>query len=74
MSGRNQLWCAVFLEHYITHELSFTGGDLIDEGVRDLREQRETIAALLVAIGSPDSAGLGIELPEPLRRIPEHRL
>ena len=29
------------------------GGHLIDEGVTDLREGRETIAALVVAIGSP---------------------
>jgi hypothetical protein len=29
------------------------GEDLIDEGVSDLRAERETIAALLVAIGSP---------------------
>ena len=50
------------------------GGDLIDEGVRDLREQRETIAALLVAIGSPRLRRFGIELPESLPENPEHRL
>jgi hypothetical protein len=50
------------------------GGDLIDEGVRDLREQRETIAALLVAIGSPRLRRLGIELPDLLPEDPEHRL
>jgi hypothetical protein len=50
------------------------GGDLIDEGVRDLREGRETIAALLVAIGSPRLSRLGIELPDSLPQDPEHRL
>ena len=50
------------------------GGDLIDEGVRDLREQRETIAALLVAIGAPRLRRLGIELPDSLPEDPEHRL
>ena len=50
------------------------GGDLIDEGVTDLREGRETIAALLVAIGSPRLRRLGIELPDSLPEDPEHRL
>ncbi len=50
------------------------GGDLIDEGLTDLREGRETIAALLVAIGSPRLRRLGIELPDRLPKDPEHRL
>jgi hypothetical protein len=50
------------------------GEDLIEEGLRDLREQRETIAALLVAIGSPRLRQLGIELPDTLPDNPEHRL
>jgi hypothetical protein len=50
------------------------GGDLIDEGVTDLREGRETIAALLVAIGSPRLSRLGVELPDSLPEDPEHRL
>jgi len=50
------------------------GGDLIDEGVTDLREGRETIAALLVAIGSPRLRRLGMELPHTLPEDPEHRL
>jgi hypothetical protein len=50
------------------------GGDLIDEGVTDLREGRETIAALLVAIGSPRLRRLGIELPDSLPEDLEHRL
>jgi hypothetical protein len=50
------------------------GADLIEEGVRDLRERRETIAALLVATGAPRLRRLGIELPDSLPENPEHRL
>lgn len=47
---------------------------MIEEGVADLRGQRETIAALLVAIGSPRLRRLGIELPDNLPDNPEDRL
>lgn len=50
------------------------GEDLIEAGVRDLREQRETVPALLVAIGSPRLRRLGIQLPDSLPENPEHRL
>lgn len=50
------------------------GADLIEAGVRDLQEQRETIPALLVAIGSPRLRRLGIKLPDSLPENPEHRL
>src|SRR5436190_11853850 len=50
------------------------GADLIEAGLRDLRENRETIAALLVAIGSPRLRRLGIELPDKLPENPEDRL
>ena len=50
------------------------GEDLIEAGVQDLRDGRETVAALLVAIGSPRLKRLGLELPEPLPTNPEHRL
>jgi hypothetical protein len=50
------------------------GEDLIEAGVRDLIERRETIAALLVAIGAPRLRQIGIELPENLPNAPEHRL
>ena len=50
------------------------GADLIEAGLRDLRENRETIAALLVAIGSPRLRRLGIELPDSLPENPAHRL
>lgn len=50
------------------------GEDLIEAGVQDLRDGRETIAALLVAIGSPRLRRLGLELPDHLPTNPEHRL
>ncbi len=50
------------------------GEDLIEAGVQDLRAGRETIAALLVAIGSPRLRRLGLDLPELLPTDPEHRL
>ncbi|HEY0431455.1 MAG TPA: hypothetical protein VGC61_06540 [Pyrinomonadaceae bacterium] len=50
------------------------GEDLIETGVQDLRAGRETIAALLVAIGSPRLRRLGLDLPNPLPQEPEHRL
>jgi hypothetical protein len=50
------------------------GEDLIEAGVQDLRAGRETIAALLVAIGSPRLRRLGLELPNLLPQEPEHRL
>ena len=50
------------------------GEDLIEAGVQDLREGRETIAALLVATGAPRLRRLGLELPDHLPTNPEHRL
>ncbi len=50
------------------------GAELIEAGLIDLREQRETVAALLVAIGAPRLRRLGIELPTTLPENPEHRL
>jgi hypothetical protein len=50
------------------------GDDLIEAGVQDLADGRETIAALLVAIGAPRLKRLGIDLPEQLPNNPEHRL
>src|SRR6266550_7620193 len=68
-----------FVQFFSKHYTGFMnsalpGGDLIDEGVADLREGRETVAALLVAIGSPRLRRLGIELPDTLPEDPEHRL
>ena len=50
------------------------GEDLIEAGLSDLRERRETVAALLVAIGSPRLRRLGLKLPDQLPENPEHRL
>ena len=50
------------------------GSDLITAGLLDLQSGRETIAALLVAIGSPRLRQLGFELPIQLPNNPEHRL
>jgi len=50
------------------------GADLIESGLNDLREGRETIAALLVAIGATRLRNIGLKLPEKLPDNPEHRL
>jgi hypothetical protein len=50
------------------------GEELIEAGVQDLRNGRETIAALLVAIGAPRLRRLGLNLPDQLPTNPEHRL
>jgi hypothetical protein len=48
------------------------GADLVRQGLEDLRAQRQTPAALLVAIGAPRLRRLGIDVPA----VPaaEHRL
>ncbi len=50
------------------------GEDLIEAGLRDLQNGRETVEALLVAIGSPRLKRLGFELPDHLPQNPGHRL
>ena len=50
------------------------GNDLIAAGLGDLQAGRETIAALLVAVGAPRLRQLGLELPKDLPPEPEHRL
>lgn len=50
------------------------GEDLIEAGLRDLREGRESIAGLLIAIGTPRLRRLGLDLPDDLPGSPEHRL
>ncbi len=49
------------------------GGDLVREGLEDLRNGRETAPALLVAIGAPRLRRLGVVVPESVED-PEHRL
>ena len=48
--------------------------ELITTGIRDLQAARETIPALLVAIGAPKLRSLGLEVPAHLPPNPEHRL
>lgn len=49
------------------------GGDLIEKGIGDLRDGRETVEALLVSVGAPRLRRIGFDLPEPLES-PERRL
>ena len=51
----------------------FPGGELLEEGLADLRAGRETCSALLTAIGAPRLRSLGIEIPS-VPGEPEHRL
>jgi hypothetical protein len=53
---------------------SLPGNDLISAGIRDLESHRETIPALLVAIGAPKLRSLGLDIPSDLPANPEHRL
>jgi len=53
---------------------SLPADDLIVTGIEDLHSSRETIPALLVAIGAPKLRDLGLDLPENLPSNPEHRL
>lgn len=53
--------------------INLPGGDLIAEGLTDLRRGEVTIPALLVAIGAPRLRRLGIDVPEGIE-APEHRL
>jgi hypothetical protein len=48
------------------------GGDLIQQGLRDLEGGVETVEALLVAIGAPRLRRLGVRIPA--IGDPEHRL
>ena len=50
------------------------GADFIEKGLIDLREGRETVESLLVAIGAPRLRRIGLDLPESLPVNPEHKL
>jgi hypothetical protein len=53
---------------------SLPGNDLVSAGILDLQNQRETIPALLVAIGAAKLRSLGLRIPSNLPSNPEHRL
>jgi hypothetical protein len=53
---------------------SLPANDLVTAGILDLQNQRETIPALLVAVGAPKLRHLGVSLPSTLPSNPEHRL
>ncbi|MEE8137319.1 MAG: hypothetical protein V3T81_00360 [Thermoanaerobaculia bacterium] len=50
------------------------GGELIRQGLEELRSGQETIPALLVAIGAPRLRRAGVPVPEHQIPLPEHRL
>ena len=50
------------------------GAELVFEGLEDIRRGVESIPALLVSIGAPRLRQIGLAVPEPVLRDPEHRL
>lgn len=54
--------------------MKMPGEDIVREGLCDLAAGRETVSALLVAIGAPRLRQLGIDIPEHSFTTPEHRL
>jgi hypothetical protein len=48
------------------------GGDLVAQGLRDLEEGRDSVEAVLVAIGAPRLRRIGFRVPS--LPNPEHRL
>jgi hypothetical protein len=55
-------------------EAGLPGAELIEAGLNDLRQGRETIEALLVAVGAPRLRSIGLDLPDNLPDYPENRL
>ena len=52
---------------------AFPGGDLIDKGLADLADGRETVESLLVSIGAPRLKLAGIPVPDNTFPNPERR-
>lgn len=50
------------------------GQDIIDQGIADLAEGKETVSALLVSIGATRLRQAGMAIPQPTFSSPEHRL
>lgn len=53
---------------------AYPGGDLVEEGLTDLAQGRETIPALLVSIGALRLRRLGLPVAEGVIPSPEDRL
>ena len=53
---------------------AFPGGDLIDKGLADLTDGRETVESLLVSIGAPRLKDSGVPVPPSVVADPERRL
>lgn len=54
--------------------MKLPGEEFVREGLDDLRAGRETVSALLVAIGAPRLRQLGLDVPQHKFTGPEHRL
>ncbi len=50
------------------------GQDLVEKGLDDLANSRETIESLLVQVGGPKLRKLGYNVPKFNGELPEHRL
>jgi len=52
------------------------GGEILEPGLRDLREGVRSVSALLIMIAAPRLARRGISIPRdlPLSPLPEHEL
>ena len=53
---------------------AFPGGDLVEKGLADLAERRETVESLLVSIGAPRLRRAGVPVPDVPFPDPERRL
>jgi hypothetical protein len=49
------------------------GADLVERGIEDLKQNRDSIEALLVSVGAPRLTAAGIAVPPPIPS-PEHKL
>jgi hypothetical protein len=63
----------------LTNHLPFDklpGGDLVAQGLEDLKRGIDSIPALLVRVGSPRLRQLSLDVPEhdPADTLPEHQL
>ena len=53
---------------------AYPGEELVRTGIEDLAAHRETVPALLVAVGAPRLRRIGLKLPVIAIEQPEHRL